>query len=381
MSENKNNIWGGVISAGLGTVGQVLGGAIANNQNAKNQRAMQERQIEANKAAAERAYQQQKEMYVRSYNDTTYSAMRKQMEEAGLNPALMYGQGGSPGVGKGDMGGGVQAAGASGPTGAIYSNPAQGIAGPMAQMGLQMAMMESEVKLREAQADNLDADTEKKRGVDTQKTYAEIGELVAGTRGQWLDNELKEVNVDIANATKDDEVEMVQTRLNNLKYQTTKAMNEANISGVDATYKEATVIMDLAEQQARINLAIAGIKETEENIIRMRNQVAIEWCREANEDDARRIDENYKLGLIGNERQRNFMQEDYWKNQVVSWDEDRMNKIQVATIYGGAHMGQTLIGLLNTPRGMTETMERDVFKLPSGRTTMTQTRTTVPRRR
>lgn len=342
---NNNNIWGGVISAGLGTVGQVLGGAIANKQNAKNQKEMQERQIAANKAAAERAYQQQKEMYIRTYNDTTYSAMRKQMEEAGLNPALMYGQGGSPGVGRGDLGGGVQASGASGPTGAIYSNPAQGIAGPMTQMGLQMAMLKSEVKLREAQADNLEADTEKKRGVDTALGWAEWMNKGATFEGLQLGNKYQEIRNTIEGATSKDQIAEQAKKVELLAEQIGKTAGEKKEAMAKGDIAVPMAIAGLANLLTDLEVKAEGIEKSKAERVRMRNQTLIDWAREENEDLARELQ-----GRLGDQqaevarRGQNMEASNTRRGQNTS--------VRVAKIQAGSKVAGSLFGLLNNPEAM-----------------------------
>ena len=93
---------GQVASTGAGILGLF---GIGNRKRAKRQL---ENQIKLNEAAnesnyrwgekaAENAFKRQMEAYERSYEDQSYAAMRKQMEEAGLSVGLMYGGSGSGG--------------------------------------------------------------------------------------------------------------------------------------------------------------------------------------------------------------------------------------------------------------------------------------------
>lgn len=84
--------------------------------NKKREKRQLENQIKLNEAAAQtnykygqmaaqNAFNRQMYMYERSYNDQSYAAMRKQMEDAGLSVGLMYGGGGASGGGAGSMSG------------------------------------------------------------------------------------------------------------------------------------------------------------------------------------------------------------------------------------------------------------------------------------
>ena len=96
---------------------------------------------------------------------TNYENQRKHMEEAGLNPALMYGQGG---------GGGTSTSGAQGnATSAVGGNEVQSGAASTG-MALQMAQLQSQIEVNQAQANKLNADAEKTKGVDTKLSEAEI---------------------------------------------------------------------------------------------------------------------------------------------------------------------------------------------------------------
>lgn len=94
-----------------------LGRTLANNSNKGNMRKFEEQlrlqeesqqrlneqamalNYQYGEQAAENAYERQLELYKRSYQDQSYSAMRKQMEDAGLSVGLMYGGGASGGAG------------------------------------------------------------------------------------------------------------------------------------------------------------------------------------------------------------------------------------------------------------------------------------------
>ena len=95
---------------------------------------------------------------------TNYENQRKHMENAGLNPALMYGMGG---------GGGSSTSGAQGSaTNAVGGNEVQSGAAATG-MALQMAQLESQIEVNKAQANKLNADAIKTAGIDTELSKAE----------------------------------------------------------------------------------------------------------------------------------------------------------------------------------------------------------------
>ncbi len=87
---------------------------------------------------------------------TNYENQVKHLKEAGLSPALLYGNGGS--------GGSTQGAGDVGSAGL------GGVQDPITAMGigLQGQLTQSQIKLNEAQANKLNTSAEKERGVDTE---------------------------------------------------------------------------------------------------------------------------------------------------------------------------------------------------------------------
>ena len=95
------------------------------------------------------------------WNYTNAENQRQHYENAGLNPALMYGLGGAGGASTN----GAQGQGTSAVGGNEVSAGSQA-----AMMGLQMQAIESQVKLNEANAKKAEADANKTAGVDTEQT-------------------------------------------------------------------------------------------------------------------------------------------------------------------------------------------------------------------
>ena len=88
---------------------------------------------------------------------------KQRLEEAGLNPALMYGSAGSGGAGTGSTGG----ASGSG----VGLSQAQAVS-----MGLQLSQIKAQTTLMNAEAAKAYADANKTKGADTDKIRQDIAE-------------------------------------------------------------------------------------------------------------------------------------------------------------------------------------------------------------
>lgn len=190
--------FGGIISNGIGSIVSSLFGPSV----AKQIRLQKEAQMELNQQAAElnyeygeksaeNAYNRQLEMYQRSYEDQSYEAMRKQMEDANLSVGLMYGQGASGG-GAGSMNGAPQ--GQTG--GAIAGDAAEGLA-----LSIEMQRLKNETTLTQSQANLNNAEAEKTRTLNKQENInldnlqnsidVKMAEMREHARGMWIDNNMK----------------------------------------------------------------------------------------------------------------------------------------------------------------------------------------------
>lgn len=163
----------GAISQGAGTILGIGLGGIQRRQ----QKKLQDQQIEGAKELKD--YEAQTQMDI--WNKTNYEAQMKHMQKAGLNPALMYGQGGGAG---GTTGSGGMAM----PTEAVAEAPSA-----TAATGMGMAIMKAQKEVLESQAEKNKADAEKTRGVDTEESTTRTGESAERTRGNKFDNDIKEM--------------------------------------------------------------------------------------------------------------------------------------------------------------------------------------------
>lgn len=158
--------------AGAAMMGQMAGGiidiALAGTRAEKEQQAsarMQEMNLNAQKNYAQYMY----DLEMKKWRNTNYKAQMEQMKMAGLNPALMYGMGGTGGASSQTAGG----AGASQASNQRFYD---------IQQSQNLALVQSQIELQKEQAENLTQETRAKRiendreediGDKTKRTIAE----------------------------------------------------------------------------------------------------------------------------------------------------------------------------------------------------------------
>lgn len=164
----------GVAGGVAGAIGQNLAYTINKNtgyldemaeRQLKQQDSLNKNQWKYNKEAMQYSNELQKEMF----DYTSPKKRRQQLEEAGLNPALMYGQGG----------GGVSAMGGPAAVGVGGSHASDEAARKQtdiqsASMGIMLQKAQSEIELNKSIAKKNIADAELTAGADTDKRKAEI---------------------------------------------------------------------------------------------------------------------------------------------------------------------------------------------------------------
>lgn len=210
LTAAKDGLTGGLASGISGAVSGLTGliGQIGAKKRMKElakyqtdlQKELNEQAAELNyeygEKAAENAYARQMEMYNRSYADQSYSAMRKQMEDAGLSVGLMYGKGGASGGGAGSTSGAPQ--GATG--GAQAGQAATAAEMYMAQiqekrLNLENAKLAAEIQNIKADSRNKDANAENANArTMTENALRHITSVAKFVEAKsiWIDNLRKE---------------------------------------------------------------------------------------------------------------------------------------------------------------------------------------------
>lgn len=197
-------------AAAIGAIGSVVGSALGlvhGKKESSRAKAWKRNNDAAeinynwNEKAAENAHQRQIEMYNKSLKDNSPLAVRQRMEEAGLNYGLMMSggaQGGSGTIANAPQGG---ASGAATPK--HEGNDVERRQAKMATigMGLQLAMMKSQIRKTEAEAENAEAGAENQRA-NAKKAAGEtmreaesrnlfVRNLKESTIAQWRENEIR----------------------------------------------------------------------------------------------------------------------------------------------------------------------------------------------
>ncbi len=95
-----------IIGAGSGLIGM-----IGQNARAKKQHGRQKELMDIQHKNQQGLNQQGHDLQMDMWNKTNYGAQKEHMKAAGLNPAMMYGQGGAGGTTAGSQGGGSAASG------------------------------------------------------------------------------------------------------------------------------------------------------------------------------------------------------------------------------------------------------------------------------
>lgn len=204
-SAAADGITGGLASGISGAISGLFGGIGAKKRlkrqvDAQKQLNEQAAQLnyEYGEKAAENAYNRQLALYERSYQDQSYSAMRKQMEDAGLSVGLMYGGGGNGGAGGATTGapmgetGGAEAGRADSPA------AQQAAAIQQAQLGLGLVSMKKDLAMKDAQIEEINAAAEKQRAeaeniteqkiTEVQMRPVKYRELFEKGKNQWIQN-------------------------------------------------------------------------------------------------------------------------------------------------------------------------------------------------
>nr|DAF77695.1 MAG TPA: hypothetical protein [Microviridae sp.] len=186
-------------STGMGFLGNALSQIFGLSWSP--QRAMEEQEAYNKRIMAlQNQYQQQaaaqSQQYAKDYWDYTNAENQKQhLINAGLNPALMYGQSGAGGMG------------ASG--GARQESPDQaqgnpvGMALQVQQIEQQRRMNDAQIALAEAQANKANEEARKIGGVDTQEALKRVEEISSRIELNLREGNYKEALTDLAKAEKE----------------------------------------------------------------------------------------------------------------------------------------------------------------------------------
>ena len=155
-------------------------------------------QLKGQKELTEYAANLQSQNQMAMFNNTGYAAQRKQLEAAGLNAGLLYGQSGGGGQ---SVGGGVSGGSVGG------SQAADAAATEQAAVSRQRQIME--LSMMKAQLDNINADTKQKEATAEKTAGADTENTIADTAIKQAETEIKNVAARVANATEKQQIDEI----------------------------------------------------------------------------------------------------------------------------------------------------------------------------
>lgn len=230
----KKNGWD-IVGDAVPIVGPIISGLLGGNSD-EEQRQQQKNLTEDQVEYAKQLAEHQQGLSIDQWNKTNIGAQKKHYEDAGMNPALMYGGSGGTGT----------TAGISTPmpTGGHAADAAARKANDL-NMGMQIAQM----GLIKAQTDNVQADTAKKE--------EEAPNISADTTNKTIQGEILKVQNELAGKSLHNQLSILNSEANRM-------MNVASISMYDAEVSGETQFdrIDIIKQELT-NLGIEAIAKTQ----------------------------------------------------------------------------------------------------------------------
>jgi len=258
--------------AGSAIIGSALGMALG-KYNDQRQYQMQEKlqglQIKGQKELASNAH----ELQLDSWNKTNYGAQVEHLKKAGLNPALLYGMGGTGGATMGGVAGGAVSGGAA-PTG-----------GGEMGMGMQMALMN-------AQKENIEADTaNKKAGVEVAGSERDLKNAQTLTEGEKFTKtaaESQEANRGLEDRLTRIKAESIGAEIENDAKKVGIEVDKERIKQMAAQVAQGWKGLDQNEQKLRIEKFRAEMDKAYPNLMNVAGRTiddAIEAIFQINKSD------------------------------------------------------------------------------------------------
>lgn len=198
------------------------------------------------------------------WKKTNYKAQKEEMIAAGLNPALLYGMGGSGGGTTSQAGQSVGSQHA--PTGGREVQD-------FGAMGLQAAQAAAQIELTKAETENTKVDTAKKAGVDTELVESSIGQIAqtiteskARTELTNVEASLKRIQANIQGSTQEEQIRSIGLEMQKSSEVFDRLVRENAIGRETYNTLIERARQELVETGVNIELKKAGITKTEAEI-------------------------------------------------------------------------------------------------------------------
>lgn len=336
-------------------------------------KAMQEQEAYNKRIMAlQNQYQQQaaaqSQQYAKEYWDYTNAENQKQhLINAGLNPALMYGQSGAGGMG---ASGGAHQAAPEQPQG----NPV-GMALQIQQLEQQRRMNDAQIALTEAQASKAKEEAKKIGGVDTQEALKRIEEAASRIELNLKEGDYKKALTDLTKAEK--EATEALKNLREMQEGLTKAqISEAFAIATYYSEKAHTEYWDKENEKIQ-NEYLKDTYQDRVDAANYNNAVAIALAakymsdKEVNEKQVKYLQAGIEeLQALADKH--NWDKETYRKQvegMIERWEEQTFNE----RIGLGLEFGENIVDMLLKGRG--KRAKTKTVSKRQGKTTTTETYT------
>lgn len=302
-----------VVNQGMGLLQEALQGNRIRRKQVEQQQKFTDIQQKANLAMMAQGQEYNKDMF--DYTYKTVGDKRREIEQAGMNPALLAGgaMGGGGGSASGAQG---SVSGASHDEGAVQNALLR-----REELGLQRRMQREQIKMLEEQRKDIASQRINRDGIDRDLKEAQISNVLSDVEnkkvqraGYILDNEYKEVNNYILNMGKDLQIEQLEYLTRSSKYQLDIIMNDSEIS--EAVKGEVIESYRLMNENMMTDILAKklGMKKTSAEINEIANNILMGWERISQEDS--KIDISERSVVVQEEANR--LREQYPSLQQVS---------------------------------------------------------------
>lgn len=280
-------------AAAIAAAGQVANGVLG----MIGQKKRENRAMENTKELMDVQFQNQKqldkygqELQMETWQKTNYPAQVAMLKEAGLNPGLLYGNGGSGGV-TGSQGGGSAASG-----NAPAPQPWPLDIGQAAMMAAQIKLMEAQAKKTENEANVIGTTGQK-------EAETRIAKMIAETTNEETKNKLIKIETDIAEIEKQTreyrilaEVENVIERTNQLKLQNN--LTEAQFDDIVKETKHRAINTQLTNDliEAQTDLTKTQAKTIVTAVVQKWTELGLTE-RKLNQEDMRIMIETFEAEI------------------------------------------------------------------------------------
>lgn len=264
----------GMIGASVGNkilgnfTDKIFGASESEKRQFANEKEMMGLQAKYNEELANNNQQRAKNLW----DYTNYENQKEHLINAGLNPALLYGQSG---------GGGASTSGAG---------QANGVGNPGSQavmMGIQAKNIEAQTNLANAQAKKAEAEAAKTSGTDTEESQSRIGLNEALKEMNKTLSKLQEMNTNLSEAQIETErakqedlyAKATESVMNALKTNVEGQIKEKELNNWDEAFAKNIAVQTsiIAKNYSDVSLNSQKIKNLEAEINKWINDVRVNW--------------------------------------------------------------------------------------------------------